>query len=134
MTRKSWLSWVIDFWLNTRGEFPHMHAYVDSHATYFVRCEVRVPRQITETLAWPGRGDNTGALQDFVVTQWGLLQEVGGNQSAPPVELAHEESVIIHVAINCDRVATSEGQLHLRIFRLINVLTHTLANEIYAFI
>lgn len=94
-----------------------MHAYVDSHATYFVRREVRVPRQITETLAWPGRGDNTGALQDFIIAERGLLQEVGGNQPTSPVELAHEESVVVHVAIDCDRVATSEGQLQLRIFR-----------------
>ncbi len=50
----------------------------------------------------------------LLVGRAGVGEEVGGDQAADAVHLAHVEAVLVHVAVHVDDLAGAKGQLHLR--------------------
>ena len=49
------------------------------------------------------------------VSRGHVSQEVWGDQAPPPVQLAHEEAVVVHLAVHQQQVARAEPQLHLAV-------------------
>lgn len=83
---------MYDFLLLT---FPHLVTHFSS--TSGGHAELR-PRRIGTTV---------------VVVRRNLRQEVGRHEAAYTSDLAHEEAILVHIAVYVDDVARAERQLHL---------------------
>lgn len=71
------------------------------------------PGAVSPTPHAPGRRAPLPGSSATAVVGRGVGEEVARYQAACAVKLAHEEPIVVHVAVHVDHVARAERQLHL---------------------